>query len=221
MPVEDPPRPVAPGRGAADPAASQNEVPDAPSPPAGDPATVEPIASPRAREPEEAPDWESRYRYLLAEFDNFRKRSARERETERREARGVALRALLPLYETFQRALQAAGRLPEADALRRGLELLQRDWDAFFAREGVVPVAHPGDRFRLEEHEAVGDAPADAAHPAGSVAEVVQQGYRFPGGLLRPAKVLVARAPAPSRSAESSSSEETEPTEDATEPAFE
>ena len=55
-------------------------------------------------------------------------------------------------------------------------------------------MAAVGRPFRPEEAEAVGEVPADARHPDGSVAEVVQQGYRFYGGLLRPAKVIVARA---------------------------
>lgn len=193
-----------PGRRARVPRGTSDEGDSAP----GAPGTE---ASPGAPAPADATprgeDWETRYRYLLAEFDNFRKRSAREREAERRDARASVLRTLLPLYESFYRAREAADRLAGADPLKRGMDLLQREWDAFLEREGVTPVARPGDRFRPDEHEAVGEAPADAGHPDGTIAQVVQQGYRLPPGLLRPAKVLVARARAPGPVAEVSSAE--------------
>jgi molecular chaperone GrpE len=163
---------------------------DAPAPaPAEGPA--EPAPPPEA-EPKE--DWESRFKYLLADFENFRRRASKERETVSRQARGALLRELLPLIEAFRAAGRSLTRLEPTDPLRRGLELLDREWTTFLRHEGVEPVAEVGQPFRPEEEEAVGEAPAGPARPDGSVAEVVQQGYRYFGGVLRPAKVIVARA---------------------------
>ncbi|MFI5413708.1 MAG: nucleotide exchange factor GrpE [Candidatus Lutacidiplasmatales archaeon] len=145
----------------------------------------------------EAPeDWSTRYKYLLADFDNFRRRVERDRESISRQARAGLVRELLPIIEAFRAARESLSHSPASDPVRKGLDLLDHEWTTFLKHEGVEPVATPGLPFRSEEAEAVGDAPADEAHPDGSVAEVVQQGYRFFGGLLRPAKVIVARAKA-------------------------
>jgi molecular chaperone GrpE len=165
---------------------NEAEVSEKEAAPAG---TAPPAAEPAA--PSE--DWASRYRYLLADFENFRRRSEREREGVTRQARAGLVRELLPIVEAFRTARDALQHLPSSDPVRKGLELVDREWMKFLKHEGVEPVAEVGHPFRPEEAEAVGEAPVTPEHPEGTVAEVVQQGYRFFGGLLRPAKVLVAR----------------------------
>jgi molecular chaperone GrpE len=172
-------------------------MPDDAPPPA--PAEAPPSPPPDA-EPKE--DWETRFKYLFADFENFRRRAAKERETATRQARGALLRELLPLVDAFRSATASVAHLPASDPLRRGFELLDREWLTFLRHEGVEPVAEVGRPFQAEEAEAVGEAPASAAAPDGAVTEVVQQGYRFYGGVLRPAKVIVARTKAPDRPAE-------------------
>jgi molecular chaperone GrpE len=140
-------------------------------------------------------DWGTRYKYLLADFENYRRRSERERETITRQSRAGMLRELLPILEAFRTAREALNHLPASDPVRKGLEILNREWMTFLKHEGVEPVATIGRPFRADEAEAVGDTVADEEHPDGTVVEIVQQGYRFFGGLLRPAKVVVARAP--------------------------
>lgn len=144
--------------------------------------------------PVDSSDWESRFKYLLADFDNFRRRTDRDRIGIRAEAEANLLRRLIPLVEGFQNAEVSAGTLPPTDPLRRGLELLGREMDTVLRSVGFGPVARVGDPFRPEEHEAVGETVGAKGLSDGAVAEIVQQGYRFQGGLLRPAKVLVARA---------------------------
>lgn len=139
------------------------------------------------------PDWATRYKYLLADFENSRRRAERERETTTRQARAGLLRELLPIVEAFRTARDALAHLPATDPVRKGLEILDREWMTFLKHEGVEPVAVVGRPFRAEEAEAVGEAEVTDDRPEGVVAEVVQQGYRFFGGLLRPAKVIVAR----------------------------
>lgn len=144
--------------------------------------------------PGPAEDWATRYKYLLADFDNFRRRVERDRESISRQARAGLVRELLPIIEAFRVARESFSHLPASNPTRKGLDLLDHEWTTFLKHEGVEPVAAVGRAFRAEEAEAVGEAPADDGHPDGSVIEVVQQGYRFYGGLLRPAKVIVARA---------------------------
>jgi molecular chaperone GrpE len=142
-----------------------------------------------------AEDWATRYKYLLADFENFRRRTERDREAISRQSRGAMLRELLPIIEAFRAAREAVTKLPGHEPVRRGLDLLDREWTTFLKHEGVEPVVEVGHAFRADEAEAVGESPATAERPDGTVAEIVQQGYRFFGGLLRPAKVVVARAP--------------------------
>lgn len=163
-------------------------VPDPrPVPGSTEAATPSAVATP-------AEDWSTRYKYLLADFENFRRRTERDRETISRQSRGAMLRELLPIIEAFRTAHDAVAKLPADDPVRRGLELLDREWMTFLKREGVAPVAAIGGPFRAEEAEAVAEAPASESAADGTVAEIVQQGYRFYGGLLRPAKVVVAHA---------------------------
>jgi molecular chaperone GrpE len=160
--------------------------------PAPGPAEAPPPTAP-APPSEPAEDWETRFKYLLADFENFRRRASKDRETATRQARAALVRELLPLLEAFRAATGSVAHLPASDPLRRGFELLGREWEAFLKREGVEPVAEVGRPFLADEAEAVGEAPADPTAPDGTVREIVQQGYRFYGGLLRPAKVIVAR----------------------------
>lgn len=165
------------------------------------PAKPEPPPAPAAP-PEPAEDWETRFKYLLADFENYRKRTAREHERQRERARGELLRSLLPLHEAIERARASVRRAPDSDPVRAGLELLWKEWSAFFDGQGVAPLAKPGDPFESEEHEAVAEAPVSPDHPEGTIVEVVQQGYSYSGGLLRPAKVVVARRAKPARASE-------------------
>jgi molecular chaperone GrpE len=179
----------------------QNEGPSPPS-----------VEGAKPTSPEEGEDWETKFKYLLADFENFRRRAEREREVAGRHARGSLLRELLPIMEAFRWARDAVARLPPSDAVRRGFDLLDREWMTFLKHEGVEPVVEVGRPFQASEAEAVGEVPTRPELPEGTVAEVVQQGYRFFGGLLRPAKVIVVRRPAsPAPEAEAASAEEADP----------
>lgn len=168
----------------------EEETPPSATPPrAEEPA---PVAPPAAASPDE--DWGNRYRYLLAEFDNYRKRVERERDQIRTDARAAVLRKLLPLQDALDQARTALSNRSPEDPIRRGLELLAREWQRFWSNEGVTPVARPGGRYSEADAEVVGELPATDDAPDGTVAAVVQQGYRGGGFLLRPAKVLLARA---------------------------
>ena len=168
-----------------------------------EPEPVPPAASPEApatppkkeAPPEPVEDWATRFKYLLAEFENFRRRADRERELARLSGKAEVLRGVLPLFEAAEKAREAVAGLPASDPVRRGLDLLGVAWHSFLESEKVTPVAHLGARFQAEFHEAVAEAPAKGATDDATVVEVVQQGYRLGNALLRPAKVVVARRP--------------------------
>ena len=196
-------------------------VAESESPGPSDP--VEPSAAASPKTSVEAPadeDWATRFRYLLADFENYRKRVERDTELARVRARTAILRELLPLFEATQRARATVERAAPSDSVRKGVELIAQEFEAFMEREGVEAVAELGGRFDPTRHEAVGEIPVREGIADGTIGSVVQQGYRMPGGLLRPAKVLVARTdPSGAPKAETGPQPdlrdgETEPTED-------
>jgi molecular chaperone GrpE len=127
-----------------------------------------------------------------ADFENFRKRMAR--DVAAAEARGVGrlARELLPALDNLGRALAAAEAEGEASGhLGQGVKLVRDDLVAALARVGIEPFSPQGEPFDPNEHEAMAQQPVDGAEP-GTVVEVYQQGFRHDGAVLRPARVVVA-----------------------------
>jgi molecular chaperone GrpE len=156
-----------------------------------------PGKAPEGTSPEQ--DWRTRYLYLLADFDNYRKRSERDLRLVSDRARASLLLKVIRLYDGLERARDSLP--PGENLMRQGLGSLLQNFAGLLSEEGIQPVAREGEPFRAEEHEAVGELPVTPSHPAGSVANVVLQGYRAPYGLLRAAKVLVAKEAPPGPSA--------------------
>ena len=124
-----------------------------------------------------------------ADFENYRKRVARDAGTA--ESRGLArlARELLPALDNLDRALAASADAGEA--LVEGLRLVQRELLGALERAGIEPYGAVGEQFDPELHEAVAQQPFEGRQP-GEIVEVYQPGYRLAGGVIRPARVLVA-----------------------------
>lgn len=139
---------------------------------------------------------EHRERYLraAAEFDNARKRAAREREDYTRYANEAMLRELLPVLDNFERALQAARAEPAAAPVTAGVELIQRELLRVLEKFGVTSFTSVGQPFDPERHEAIARVPAQD-HPDGTVVGETARGYLLSGRVLRPAMVTVASSP--------------------------
>jgi molecular chaperone GrpE len=139
---------------------------------------------------------EHRDRYLrgAAEFDNARKRAAREREEYTRYANESLLRELLPVLDNFERALQSARIEPTAAAVTAGVELIQRELLRVLEKFGVTSFTSVGQPFDPERHEAIARVPAQG-QPEGTVVDETARGYLLNGRVLRPAMVTVASSP--------------------------
>ena len=138
-----------------------------------------------------------------ADFENYRKRAAREAASA--QERGIARLAkeLLPAVDNLDRALQAAQKVadtkvdgaPRADngtaTLVSGIKLVHDDVIAALARAGVEGFSPQGERFDPQLHEAIAQQPVEGAQP-GTVVEVYQRGYRLGEFVIRPARVVVA-----------------------------
>jgi len=131
-----------------------------------------------------------RLQRLAAEFDNFRKRSAREQAALIERANERVVKELLPVLDDLGRALEAAED-HEGAKLEEGVRLVHRALAELLAKEGLSEIDTSG-KFDPHVHEALLSQPSDEEE--GSVIEVVQKGYMLGDRVLRPARVVVAAA---------------------------
>ena len=127
---------------------------------------------------------------LAAEFDNYRKRSAREWQEQRKRAAADVLRELLEIADNLERAQRSGGT--DADGLLRGVQLIHQQLMALLQRAGVEPFVPMGELLDPTQHEAVRVVDADDVESQ-HVVDVVQPGYKLHGQILRPARVTVSR----------------------------
>jgi molecular chaperone GrpE len=126
---------------------------------------------------------------LAADFDNYKKRAAREREEYVTLANERLLKELLPILDDLERALNAAEQHEEAQ-LEEGVRLVHRSLASLLARNGVEEIATDG-KFDPHVHEALLAQPAEDRQQ-GDVLDVIQKGYRLGDRVVRPARVIVA-----------------------------
>jgi len=147
---------------------------------------------------------QDRYLRAVAEFDNARKRAARDREEQIRFANESLIREILPVLDNFDRALQAARSEPPA-AVTAGVELIQRELLRVLEKFGLTPFSSVGEPFDPERHEAVARMHT-TGQPEMTVVGETARGYMLHGRVLRPALVTVAVAPEAGRSEDGSAS---------------
>ena len=129
-----------------------------------------------------------------ADFDNFRKRSRRELADAEKRAREDLVRDLLPVFDNLERAVAHAETATDVKALADGIGLVMRQFLDTIGRLGIERLQAQGQAFDPTVHEAVQHMET-AEHPAGTVVHEVQAGYRQGDRLVRPALVVVAKAP--------------------------
>jgi len=129
---------------------------------------------------------------LQAEFDNFRKRSARDQQDFRDYALAEALKSLLPIMDSLDRALKT--NAASIEDFRSGIELIDKQFHDALARLGVEPVPAAGEVFDPNLHQAVQMVETDEVQDH-HVIDELQRGYRIKDRLLRPAMVRVASNP--------------------------
>jgi len=123
-----------------------------------------------------------------ADFENWRKRAARESAAAGRRAKSGLVGELLPVVDNLERALDSAA---EEDGLAGGVALVHSELVSVLVRNGVEPFDPKGETFDPSEHEALSTRPDEEAGN-GVVLDVVEKGYRLNGSVLRPARVVVS-----------------------------
>lgn len=149
-------------------------------------------------ENEAATNWEAKYNEmndaylrLRAEFDNYRKRTLREKSELIKSGGEGALVDLLPVIDDFERALETMKKTTDPKAVAEGVELIYNKFMSYLGRQGVKPIEAIGQPFGTEMFEAIAMIPAPDEAQKGCVMDCVQTGYMLHDKVIRHAKVVV------------------------------
>jgi len=130
-----------------------------------------------------------------ADFENYKKRCAREKEEAIKYANNSLLQRLVAIIDNFELGLAAAKEQGQQSPIYSGMVLVQKQLNDLLAENGLQPIEAEGKPFDPNLHEAIAHKPSDEV-PEGTVLRQVSRGYRIKDRLLRPAKVVVSSGPA-------------------------
>ena len=159
--------------------------------------------SPKNETPEEAPLSEleqaqvdlaatkDKYLRLSAEFDNYRKRTLKEKMEMIKSAGGDILSALLPIVDNFDRALKAMETATDPEATKEGIQLIYNNFKGFLNQRDLKEIEAIGEPFDTDKHEALTKIPAPTPDMKGKVVDVIEKGYTLGDKVVRYAKVVV------------------------------
>jgi molecular chaperone GrpE len=154
----------------------------------------EPEPEPRREDgPGEVQALRDRYLRLAAEFDNYRKRTERERAESRDRAQAQVVQRLLEPLDDLQRVAHFDGETADVESLLEGVRLVERKLLRVLESAGLEVIDASGQRFDPEQHEALMAGTTEDREEDDTVGQVFQAGYRFRGQMLRPARVQVRK----------------------------
>lgn len=133
------------------------------------------------------------YLFLLAEFDNFRKRTLKEKSDLVKNAAEKAMLDILPVVDDFERALQAMHGSSDLESVKEGVDLIYNKFVKYLENNGVKAIESNNADFNTEFHEAVTTFPASDESQKGKVIDTVQKGYMINDKVLRHSKVVVGQ----------------------------
>ena len=139
----------------------------------------------------EAAGWKDKYIRLQAEFDNYRKRTLKEKMDLVASGGEDVIKSLLGVMDDLDRALNAVRTATDVDALRAGVEMIDAKFHEVLRNKGVEEIEAVGKEFDVDLHEAVAKIPAPDADSKGKIIDVVQKGYKLKDKVVRYAKVVV------------------------------
>ena len=131
------------------------------------------------------------YIRLMAEFDNYRRRTAQEKLEIVSMASTDTIKGMLPVLDDCERALKVLGESDDSDAAKEGTELIYHKLMSYLKGKGLAVIEAMGEPFDTDLHEAVAQFPVQEEEKKGKVFDVVQTGYTLNGKVIRFAKVVV------------------------------
>lgn len=153
---------------------------------------------------------QDKYIRLLAEFDNYKRRTSREYERMVEAANEGLMKDLIEVRENFERALKSGGEHAAGEGFVQGMRLIFNKFDEVLSKNGLEPFGEDGDEFDPEIHDALMKTPHEEI-AEDHIAQVVERGYRLRGHVIKHARVLVsAGAPQPQESSGAPEQQRTE-----------
>lgn len=140
----------------------------------------------------EATEWRDKYFRLYAEFDNFRKRSVKERIELLGSASADVIKELLPILDDFDRAIKANETAVDIEAVKEGFSLIHQKLYRRLEQKGLKPVEATGKTFDTDFHEAITQVPA-GDEMKGKVVDEVEKGYMLNDKIIRFSKVVIGQ----------------------------
>ena len=134
-----------------------------------------------------------KYLRLSAEFDNYRKRTLKEKAELIKNGGEKTLTAILPVLDDFERALKNMEASEETKAMKEGVELIFNKFNKLLSQEGLQKIETEGREFDVDFHEAIALIPAPSEDLKGKILDCVQTGYMLNDKVIRHAKVAVAQ----------------------------
>ncbi|MDE6576816.1 MAG: nucleotide exchange factor GrpE [Muribaculaceae bacterium] len=133
------------------------------------------------------------YLFLMADFDNFRKRTLKEKSEIIKNAGENVLKGLLPIMDDFERGIKASENTDDSTAIKEGMVLIYNKLKKYLAMNGVKEFDPSDDTFDTERHEAISVVPVADEAQKGKILDTVEKGYTINDKVLRHAKVVVAQ----------------------------
>lgn len=133
------------------------------------------------------------YLFLMADFDNYRKRTLQEKQDLIKNGGQKVLEGILPVVDDIERAIDAIAQGGDIDSLKEGVDLIHSKLIAFLKSNNVEPIESTGELFDTDFHEAVTTFPASEEDQKGKVIDTVLKGYKLNDKVLRHAKVVVGQ----------------------------
>lgn len=138
-----------------------------------------------------AEDYYNQLLRMKADFENFRKRTDREKQSHLNWGKEEILLKQINLLDVLGQAVETTNNSDNIDSIRKGLALIHQEFVRMLASEGVKEIGAEGEKFDPAAHEAVDNI--ESALPENTIAEVMQKGYTFNSKVIRPAKVKVSK----------------------------
>ncbi len=139
----------------------------------------------------EAKEWQDKYMRLSAEFDNYRKRTLKEKAEITKLANADLLKDILPVVDDFERGRNTLAQAVDLDSFRLGIDLIYNKFVEFLRQNGISEIDARNQAFDLDFHEALTKIPAPTEDEKGKVIDVIEKGYLLNERVIRYAKVVV------------------------------
>ena len=136
-------------------------------------------------------EFQDKYMRLTAEFDNFRKRTLKEKMDLQISANEHILTHLLGVKDDFERAMESVKTAKDVEAVKSGLDLIYNKFSSFFTQQGVKEIDAMGEEFNTDVHEAVTKMKVDNKKQKGKIVDVIEKGYLLKDKVIRYAKVVI------------------------------